>query len=92
MDDRPPTARVEICNVSRMLIEAVRSISSAINVNIKIVLVDSPDTVEAEFVDFKLVNITYDAMRVRGDLTIEDFTSEPYPAATFSPTRFPGMF
>jgi hypothetical protein len=58
----------------------------------EIVLASDPDTVEAKFVDFKLTNVTYDAHVVQGDLTIEDFTAEPFPAASFSPSLFPGIF
>ena len=32
------------------------------------------------------------AATVQGDLTVEDFTAEPFPAAIFSPGLFPGLF
>jgi hypothetical protein len=70
----------------------VRSLSTAPTALIEIVRAASPDTVEAQFVDFKLTNVTYDALRVEGDLTLEDFTAEPFPSAIFSPSLFPGLF
>ena len=91
-DNRSPRARLVIDNVDRQIVQAVRSLSSAATVLIEIIRAASPDTVEAQFVDFKLTNVSYNAMRVEGNLTIEDFTSEPFPAASFSPSLFPGLF
>lgn len=91
-ENRPPRAKLAIDNVDRQIVSAIRAISSAPTLLIEIVRAAAPDTVEASFVDFKLTNVRYDSTRVEGDLTIEDFTSEPYPAATFSPSLFPGIF
>lgn len=94
-DDRenaPPRAKLIIDNIDRQIVQAVRTLSSAPTVLIEIVRAAAPDTVEAQFVDFKLINVIYDAYRVEGDLTIEDFTAEPFPSAIFSPSLFPGLF
>ncbi|MBI1215691.1 MAG: DUF1833 domain-containing protein [Alphaproteobacteria bacterium] len=92
-DDNPsPQARLSIDNVDRQIVAAVRSISSAPGVLIEIIRAADPDTVEASFADFKLTDVTYDSHRVEGNLTIEDFTAEPFPAASFSPGLFPGLF
>lgn len=92
VDDRPPRAKLRIDNISREIILAIRTISSAPSVNIQIVMASSPNTIEAEFLDFKLSNITYDQLTVEGDLTLEEFIGEPYPARVFSPADFPGLF
>jgi hypothetical protein len=81
-----------IDNIDRRIVQAVRSLTSAPAVLIEIVRAADPDTVEARFVDFKLANVTYDAQVVEGDLTVEDFTAEPFPSASFSPSLFPGLF
>jgi hypothetical protein len=91
-DNRAPRARLVIDNIDRQIVQAVRSLSSAPTMLIEIIRAASPDTVEAQFVDFKLTNVSYDAQRVEGVLTIEDFTAEPFPAASFSPGLFPGLF
>ena len=52
----------------------------------------APDVVEARFDDFRFTNISYDSQTVSGDLGVEDFTAEPYPAGQFSPALFPGLF
>ena len=92
VDDRPPRARLSIDNVSREIVLAIRTISSAPFVTIQIVMASSPSTIEAEFPDFRLANITYDQLTVEGDLTLEEFIGEPYPARVFSPADFPGLF
>ena len=91
-DNRPPRAKLVIDNIDRQIVQAIRSLSSAPTVLIEIIRAAAPDTVEAQFVDFRLTNVSYDVQRVEGDLTIEDFTAEPFPAATFSPSWFPGLF
>lgn len=92
VDDRPPRAKLRIDNISREIVLAVRSISSAPFVTIQIVMATAPNTIEAEFPDFRLSNITYDQLTVEGDLTLEEFIGEPYPARVFSPADFPGLF
>lgn len=92
LDDRAARARIVIDNIDRQIVLAVRSLTSSPTILIEIVRAAAPDTVEAQFVDFRLTDVSYDAYRVEGVLTIEDFTAEPYPAAIFSPSQFPGLF
>lgn len=91
-DNRPPRARLTIDNVDRQIVQAVRSLTSSPTVTIDIIRAAAPDVVEAQFQDFRFTNISYDSHMVEGDLTVEDFTAEPYPAAAFSPSLFPGLF
>lgn len=91
-DGRAPRARLSIDNVDRQIVAAVRSLTSSPQVLIEIIRAAAPDVVEATFEDFRFTNITYDSRAVTGDLTVEDFTAEPYPAASFSPSLFPGLF
>ena len=91
-ENSSPRAKLVIDNIDRQVVSAVRSIDSAANVLIEIVRAADPNTIEAQFIDFKLTNVSYDAQKVEGDLTIEDFTAEPFPAASFSPSLFPALF
>jgi hypothetical protein len=91
-EDAPPRARLTIDNVSREIAQAVRTITSAPVVTIEVVRAADPDTVEISWPFFTLRNIKWDAGKVSGELTLEDFTSEPYPAGIFSPASFPGLF
>ena len=91
-ENSSPRAKLVIDNVDRQIVNAVRSISSAASALIEIVRAADPEVVEAQFTDFKLTNVFYDSQKVEGDLTIEDFTAEPFPAASFSPSLFPALF
>lgn len=91
-ENRAPRASLTIDNVSREILLTLRALSSAPRVKMEIIRHAAPDEVEAVFPDFSLTNIRYNAMSIQGDLTIEDFTAEPYPSAIFSPAGFPGLF
>jgi hypothetical protein len=91
-EGRSPRARLIIDNIDRQIVQAVRNLSSAPTVLMEIVRAADADTVEARFADFRLTNVSYDSQVVQGDLTIEDFTTEPFPANVFSPNAFPGLF
>lgn len=87
-----PAARLSIDNIDRRVVMAVRSLQSAAHVLIEIVRAAAPDVIEAKFEDFRLTDVSYDSQVVAGNLTLEDFVSEPFPAAIFSPGLFPGLF
>lgn len=90
--DRTPRASLSIDNVDRRIVQAIRAITSAPSVTIEIVRAGDADTVEAAFPAFTFTDLSYDALTVSGSLTLESFAAEPYPAATFTPSRFRGLF
>jgi len=92
VDERAPTARFMLQNVSRDLVEVVRSISSPAKAKIEVVLASSPDAVEIEYPEFDVKNASYNANIMTLELSIDALTDEPYPAGTFSPAGFPGLF
>lgn len=85
-------AKLTIDNIDRVIVEAIRSISTAPTVTISVVLGSDPDTVEATFPNYEFRQIEYDAMTVSGDLSLKTFMSEPYPGDAFLPSTFPGVF
>jgi hypothetical protein len=91
-EDRPPRARLTIDNVSREIVLALRQIQAAPTVTMEVVRASEPDLVEASFPFFRLQDVRYDALVVEGELGVEDLTSEPFPAARFVPSLFPGLF
>ncbi len=87
----PTSARLSIDNVSMEIATSLRSISTPATVTIQIVDAATPNTVEVEYPQFQLTNVRWDALKVTGDLTQENFTVEPYPAGSFTPNSFPGV-
>ena len=97
-EDRPPVASLRIDNVHRLIVESIRSITGAPTVKMEVARLEEVAGViqvaeiEATFDDFMLRNVSYNALVVEGELSLEHFVEEPYPAGVFSPTEFPGIF
>jgi len=91
-DDTPPATKLVIDNVARDMIPTIRSVSTPGQVTTEFVLASSPDTVEATWPNFDLVNSTYDSGQVTCDLTVDAMATEPFPYGTFTPAQFPGLF
>lgn len=85
-------ARISIDNIGREIGAAIRMATGALSINIDIVLASNPDVVDQSLVDFRLERVTYDAMTVSGDLTVEYYDLEPFPSGRFTPSQFPGLF
>lgn len=93
-DDKTGTvsARMVIDNVDRRIIPHARSVRKPVTVKFQCVLSDDVDRVELEFDNFKLSNVSYDAMQLQGDLTLDYWGLEPFPSGRFIPSDFPGLF
>ena len=90
--DQLPTVRLFIDNIDRSIVEQLRSISSAPTIDVSVVLASSPNTVECGPLQFTLRSIDYDAQVITAELGFENILNEPFPAGTFTPTDFPGLF
>ena len=87
-----PIAQIRIDNVSREISTVINEMNSAPSFDIKVVLASAPDIVELELPDFKLRNAEWNAVGVTGDITVEYFDQEPFPAGRFNPSGFTGLF
>lgn len=86
-----PTVELIVDNVSRELLEEVRSISTPFTIILAVVLASSPDTVEASY-RLESRSATYDAQSIRFQLGAEAFMVEGFPTLTYTPTTNPGLF
>lgn len=91
-EDQLPSVQLVIDNIDRSIIEELRSIDSAPTVAVSVVLASDPDTVECGPLSFTLKTIDYDAKLITAELGFEDILNEPFPAGTFTPTDFGGLF
>jgi len=91
-EDGPGEIKLEIDNVSRELISTIRSIYTPPTGTLELVMDNDLDTVELQWPDFLLGNVTYDASVVTGILSFETLIREPFPAGSFTPSAFPGLF
>lgn len=91
-DSKEPTAEIRIDNVSRQLIDEIRSIQTPPTITLSVILASSPDTVEWGPLEFLTRGVFYDAGRIVIRLSYSVFAREPFPYIAFDQSNFPGMF
>lgn len=86
-------ATLKIDNVSREIIQAIRSASNdPPTVRIQIVLSSDTDTPEIDIQNLQLNNIKANASYVEGELQPKIIQGEKFPSSTFNQADFPGVF
>jgi len=91
-DEGPSGMQMEIDNIGRDLVTIIRSLTSPPTIKVDIVLNTDVDTVLGSWPEFLLVNVKINANTIHGELMLETLIYEPYPAAVFNPSEFPGCF
>jgi hypothetical protein len=91
VDGQVSTATLSLSNINREFIDDIRSLTTPLRVNIKVVLGSNPDEIMAEFTDFVLRQVSYNTASISGTLTLEDFLNEPVGILMTGAT-FPGLF
>lgn len=91
-DEGPGEMTLEIDNIHRQYTETIRSIMTPPTVQVELVLDNALDTVEAQWPEFLLTDIKYNATTITGTLKLETLEREPFPAGSFSPAYFGGLF
>lgn len=87
-----PRCSISVKDVSRYLIPTLRQLQGPPKVLLEIVLSKTPSIVEASFSGFYITNVGYTADTVSIDLSMIDYDKEPFPAYSFTPYYFPGLF
>lgn len=85
-------ASISIDNINREMVARVREASTALSITIEVVLASDVQTPEVSIEDFRLEKVTYDAFVITGDISVEYYDLEPFPARRFTPSDFPGIF
>jgi len=91
-DDRPPDVTLEIDNVDRVIVDAVRIAVTSPTITMSVVLQSTPNTIEAGPFNLTLRSVRWDALVVSGQLTYEPILDAPYPGGSFTPGEFGGLF
>lgn len=87
-----PRAQLRLDNISRELYQEIMAIRTAPTVAFQVCLAETPDSVEYETGIMRLERIVVDEIYLTADIVPLDISREPWPGATFSPSRFPGLF
>ncbi|MCA9344987.1 DUF1833 family protein [Candidatus Saccharibacteria bacterium] len=85
-----PTVRIKIDNIAREIIQAIRSINTPPKVSLNIVMSSNVNVSLRQITDFELINVTWDAFVIEGELTVERLSDEPF-GGLITPTDFPGL-
>ena len=94
-DEFQPRIQVTAMDVVGELVVDMRTIAGSREralCTISIIAGSDPDTILAEWEEFEVVGVEYNADALRFDLAVENFLAEPYPGDTMDPARFPGIF
>lgn len=87
-----PRCSIVMHDVTRYLTPVIRSITAPPRIKLELVLTKTPDVVEVSFTDFYINNFSYNSDSVTADLAMTDYEREPFPAFSFTPRYFPGLF
>lgn len=91
-DKSPPSSKLLIANVTRDLIPLARSVSTPPTIKIEAVLQSALNNVEMVWPALDMSNLSYNAVQLTFDLTMDALVTESFPRGAFSPAYFPGMF
>lgn len=87
-----PVVTMEIDNVDRAIVDAARSIATPPQCAISVVLGSTPNVIEAGPFNMTMNDVNYNFEKVTATLIYEDLLNEPFPAPSFNPALFPGLF
>ena len=85
---------VELDNTDRRIVEAARSMAGGVPATVTFFAVLGSDTESVEVGPYEATmrEIPYDFQKVNGNCNFEDHLNEAYPADSFTPNLFPGLF
>ena len=91
-EDAPAVAAIVLENVDNDIAAMLRSFTDRPVAHLAVVLASSPDLVEVEYRDLRIVSADGDAAEVRLSLSRQPIEDEAVPMDRFSKDRFPGLF
>ncbi len=90
-EDSPPAAQLVLQSVDNRTADALRSTTQRATVNMALVLASTPDTVEQEWLNFKLISAEGSGDSITLSISRDPVTAEPWPAGRMTRDRFPGL-
>lgn len=93
-DDGPSKITLSIDNIDRSITAAIKGIppESPPTVKVEIVIASQPNSPEITLDGLVLRNVTGDAIRLDGELWMDEEDLLPFPEGSFTPNTFPGLF
>lgn len=91
-DRAPQGCQVIVDNVDRALIALLRSITTPLDVTVRVVMASTPDVIELEFADLVLREVNWNAQQITGTLMSEDPLNQVFTGHVYDQRGFPGIF
>ena len=92
VEGTPPTASVVIRSVGHDVIKILRSTTNRATVDFGVVLVETPNDIEAQFLGLELVSVEGDATEIILQFTGDNFYLEPWPHKIMSKEVCGGLY
>jgi len=94
MDDGETTRDflLEFDNVSLELIENLRTVTTAVEVKIELILASMPNVVQMSHESLLIKSVVYDSKKISAKIVLDNFLSVGITSERYNPTNFPGLF
>lgn len=83
---------IEFDNVSLEILDELRTVTTAIDVKIEMILASIPNDVQISIEELKIQNVSYNKHTVSARLFMDSFLTTELNAELYSPTLYPGIF
>ena len=90
-EDTPAAAQIVLENLDSEMVAVLRSFRTPATVNMAVVLADTPDLIEAEYLDLQLVSAEISDGEIQLSISRDEIELEPFPPARMTRDRFPGL-
>ena len=87
----PPRAQFRICNVTRDLIQFIRSTTVPATAKLELVLSSDLDEVEVQSPWLDIISVVNSARDLTFDMTLNSMATEQWPTDSMDPASFPGL-
>lgn len=91
-DGQTPRANLRVQNVDRRIGDAVKQLTNRPTMDIAVVVADSPDDFEFDWIQTELASVNGNVIAVTGEITGVDYTSEPWPYLRATQDALPGLY
>jgi len=91
LEDAPASGNLILENVDRRMAEVLRSVNTQGTIHMAVVLASSPDQVEVEYRDMRILSADMNAGEITVNFSRQPVEEEYYPADRMTKQRFPGM-
>lgn len=81
-----------VSNVTQELIGRIRALAKPMQVTVSVINAEEPDVYVGTWPCFIWRQLVYNVNTITGQISLENFLSEPYPGGTFTSSIAPGLF